>query len=426
MVSRARALFVSVPFFGSLALIAFSLVHLGRWPLLVEQTRQMDIEVDLTSFAGYPVELVPESYRLAVASGLLLLLGLSLLASASFALMTRSAAAVSLWVVVCVLSAAGVDSLVNPVSGVPVEHLIWFVTCGCSTAVLLAMATTERPLSTMSVLLAAVAIAGLAVPIVDAARKPVRLLSAHASASMIWPRAFPAGPEWPSWLWLMGFALCVAGTTLLRIEVRRSALWGVLPMALVLGRFAAASESDWSAVSRAHRGFSLSEGLNRQYPPARHCRAALRLAPVVQVREEEVVLSGTVLGNVADAAGVGRVVGDKLADVKRQFVDLRQQSGDLNSVPVDELNVLAEVGTPLPVMLALASAAATQGFLHLHFVTFRPPTDRLKTYPAVHLHPCVVDVELADDGMTMSSFADWPALLRAADESTAVLRVNAR
>lgn len=423
MVSRARALLVAVPFFGSLAGIAFSLVHLGRWPMLFHQTRELDLEVVWTSVGPYAVQAVPELHRSAIASAWLAFAAVLLLATTLFALFSRSAAAPVPWVLASLLSAAWVALLLNPLLVVPVRYLIWFVTFGCAMALWLAMGATGRRLSPTSLVISVVALACLSIPLVDAARQPTGpgLMTAIPKS---WWTAPPVMPEWPSWLWLMGFAACALGAGLLRVELGRNALWFVVPLALVLGRFAAASASDWSAMSRAHRGFSLSEGLNRQFPPARNCRSELQLAPMILVHDGEVLLSGTAVGTTGDAALVAQAAVEGLAALKPRFVDLSQQAG--RDVVPSELNVLAETGTPLPIVVAIALAGATNGMRRVHFVTFRPPVERLRSFPAVHLHPCVVDVELADDGVPMSSFSDWPALLRAADDSSTVLRLSPR
>ncbi len=140
-------------------------------------------------------------------------------------------------------------------------------------------------------------------------------------------------------------------------------------------------------------------------------------APVISLTPEEVVLSGATLSDINDPMLIELTVRHRITELTAQLAEIR-------SGPLSAMTLLVDPSAPLPIITAVARGVRDAGVHRLQFVSTRELPDTLWSRPTVHLHACAVFVELSDDGVPITRFAGWPALLAAADSASSPLRLR--
>lgn len=152
---------------------------------------------------------------------------------------------------------------------------------------------------------------------------------------------------------------------------------------------------------------------------------AVQLAPVVLVSRTEILMSGVGIATPGEGLGVERPVFEELAETYKQFVDLHDQAGDLDSGKDLSVNLVADAATPLATIEGIARATQRAHFRFLDLVSTMPDTSgETWAIPTIHHHTCALRIEFADDGQPITDFADYPSLFRAAENARGTLRVR--
>ncbi len=121
----------------------------------------------------------------------------------------------------------------------------------------------------------------------------------------------------------------------------------------------------------AASGELLSMSKDIQLPEAVHSEE-LTLAPVVQVSQAEVVVSGNVIGRVDDLAREDYLnipaLEEKLREMKKQFEDLHNQAGDSGAFKGD-VNIQADKGVPFRIIKKVMFSCTSAGYGNISFAT---------------------------------------------------------
>ncbi len=415
----------AVAFFAGLALVCSAIVQIGRWPWLQVAIYRADVEpdearwrLDFTDLAGL-VGLRHAEVELLL--GLLAAAAIAALVSLALHLTTRDTLPV--WPVYASF-AAGMSVVMLALTPRLIFHDAVAVVVFLG---LLAVATTPLafglaaglPLRRGSVAAACFALAATAGAVHYAVRAgwlpPLSPdTTGEASARPVWLIGAAVGGGLVVALWTR----CeVKGRPALALLVSGLAL---LPTSLAIAR-------DERSVAELHPGHAFSPPpAHTGFAPARRCAGSAELAPEVQVLDGEVRLPGRLLGRTSAPDALEPLLVERLLDLRQQYIDLHSAAGDPLPILPRDLNLIAEAGTPLPAAAAILRAARQTGHDKLSLVSIGFERNALRTRPYDHRHTCVVPVELADDGVLLSSFADWPSLVKAADEATTPLRLSPR
>lgn len=118
-------------------------------------------------------------------------------------------------------------------------------------------------------------------------------------------------------------------------------------------------------------GELLSMSKDIQLPEAAHTEE-LTLAPVVQVSQSEVVVSGQTIGRVEDLAREDYLnippLEEKLREMKKQFEDLHNQAGDQGAFKGD-VNIQADKQVQFRIIKKVMFSCASAGYGNISFAT---------------------------------------------------------
>jgi len=223
------------------------------------------------------------------------------------------------------------------------------------------------------------------------------------------------GSSWPA-LGLVAAAGAMAIVLVWRVPVLVSRAVSLASLGLgVLGAAGALALShDLSSTQHERHAWFVGDEVE-----TRRCEA-LVLAPVVRVEPGQFVASGSTFASPSELRTF-------LAEQEQKLVDLQMQAGDLAMAP-REYVVDVRHDTPLSQVVELARIINQNGWANTVAVaSLRVTGERMWFWPARHTHECVVRAVLSRDaGLPISSFNDWPALVRAVDDSPTplVLRVE--
>jgi len=132
----------------------------------------------------------------------------------------------------------------------------------------------------------------------------------------------------------------------------------VIPLLFLIANFSATVEL-------------LSMSKDIQLPEAAHTEE-LTLAPVVQVSQQEVVVSGTTIGRVDDLAREDYLnipaLEEKLREMKKQFEDLHNQAGDQGAFKGD-VNIQADKQVQFRIIKKVMFSCASAGYGNISFAT---------------------------------------------------------
>lgn len=125
-------------------------------------------------------------------------------------------------------------------------------------------------------------------------------------------------------------------------------------------------------------GELLSMSKDIQLPEAAHTEE-LTLAPVVQVSQQEVVVSGAVIGRVEDLAREDYLnipaLEEKLREMKKQFEDLHNQAGDSGAFKGD-VNIQADKQVQFRIIKKVMFSCASAGYGNISFATMSASPDK--------------------------------------------------
>jgi biopolymer transport protein ExbD len=115
-----------------------------------------------------------------------------------------------------------------------------------------------------------------------------------------------------------------------------------------------------------------------QLPEAAHTEE-LTLAPVIQVSQNDVVVSGKVIGRVEDLAREDYLnipaLEEALRELKKEFEDLHNQAGDSGAFKGD-VNIQADKGVQFRIIKKVMFSCATAGYANISFATMAAGADK--------------------------------------------------
>jgi biopolymer transport protein ExbD len=113
-------------------------------------------------------------------------------------------------------------------------------------------------------------------------------------------------------------------------------------------------------------------------PEAAHTEE-LTLAPVVQVSDQEVVVSGAVIGRVEDLSREDYLnipaLEERLREMKKQFEDLHNQAGDSGAFKGD-VNIQAHKAVQFRIIKKVMFSCASAGYGNISFATMAAGADK--------------------------------------------------
>ena len=125
-------------------------------------------------------------------------------------------------------------------------------------------------------------------------------------------------------------------------------------------------------------GELLSMSKDIQLPEAAHTEE-LTLAPVIQVSQQEVVVSGAVIGRVEDLAREDYLnipaLEEKLREMKKQYEDLHNQAGDTGAFKGD-VNIQADKQVQFRIIKKVMFSCASAGYGNISFATMSASPDK--------------------------------------------------
>lgn len=115
-----------------------------------------------------------------------------------------------------------------------------------------------------------------------------------------------------------------------------------------------------------------------QLPEASHTEE-LSLAPVVQVSQQEVIVSGAVIGRVEDLAREDYLnipaLEEKLREMKKLYEDLHNQAGDTGAFKGD-VNIQADKAVQFRIIKKVMFSCASAGYGNISFATMTASPDK--------------------------------------------------
>lgn len=121
----------------------------------------------------------------------------------------------------------------------------------------------------------------------------------------------------------------------------------------------------------AASGELMSMSKDIQLPEAVH-GDELVLAPVVQISQQDVVVSGAAIGRVDDLSREDYsnipALEEKLRELKKEFEDLHNQAGDSGAFKGD-VNIQADKGVPFKIIKKVMFSCSSAGYGNISFAT---------------------------------------------------------
>lgn len=248
----------------------------------------------------------------------------------------------------------------------------------------------------------ALAMIGIAFMYADAASHPL------AREMMPFPRP-PIPPERPT-LWIAALALGGLLLSTRPLYVSRFVSLGVLLLGELMAIPAVAIVHDEQLSLRLqHEGWN--DFSSRDIDAIRTTRCETpELQPSIKLDSIQLTILGEALDSSSD------LLERRIGEVNRSFGDLHAQAGDL-PVPkqVWQLNVARD--TPLSSAHRVLRALRRAGVEQVTLTHTRVENVETWTQPMLHKHLCGLTIPLSDSGRPIAEFADWPSLVRAADEA---------
>lgn len=213
-------------------------------------------------------------------------------------------------------------------------------------------------------------------------------------------------------------ALVVATLAASMLRLNRAASIAVLLIGLVMAIPSAAIAHDLAIVLNSHRSSFFTNDVDMV--PTQRCEPCAS-SVIVEVTRADTSYIGRSLG--VDPPGIEEALAENLLESRRLYEAMPQRKGDpWPRWETRPLMIVAEQNAELPIIAAvIRGSGLTQG----QIISRHEEPGRLWTRPSVHRHPCAVPVVFADDGVPVTSFASWRALVEAADSSPAPLKLRA-
>ncbi len=220
------------------------------------------------------------------------------------------------------------------------------------------------------------------------------------------------------WLSVLA-ALLVATLLASMVRANRRASMIVLLVGLVMALPGAAIAHDLAMVHR-----SVPLGLPEfEMVQTQRCDE-VESSLVIEVSPTETTCGGEVMGG--DLETIGVALPDRLLRAREDARRFFRKTGDEDAKWArSSVNIVAEQNAQLPVIALVIRGLSDVGLTHAQIISKRESPGRLWTRPSVHRHGCAVPIEFGDAGVPVTQFASWRALVEAADNAPAPLKLRA-
>ncbi|MFT3706255.1 MAG: hypothetical protein QM817_01185 [Archangium sp.] len=204
----------------------------------------------------------------------------------------------------------------------------------------------------------------------------------------------------------IGLALTVA----LKLELNPRAVALLFGLGLLTLPRSLAIRRDESAYRPSEHRMLLEPRLLEALAPAKFCRGRVAdFGPMVRIAGGEVTVNATLISRAGDPPEFS---GELVAT--------------LNVATAPGLTLSLEQVTPLPMVLEVLRGADQASRRKLQLLALKTEPAAWRAGRFLHQHLCVVDVELADDGLPASAFKSWAELVETADAAEVPLRIAPR
>jgi hypothetical protein len=148
--------------------------------------------------------------------------------------------------------------------------------------------------------------------------------------------------------------------------------------------------------------------------PLTTCRPVRGMLPV------SIEPRGVFVGMSRTTGGVDSLV-LHLEHEREKYMDLANAAGTQPDFP-GEVALLVAADSPLRTIQSVLTACRAAGYRHVEVVSWRRTPGETWTRATVHAHECAASFDIGDDGVPVGSFTTWAQLVRAAEDTTLVVR----